>query len=102
MRGDAAAARSRGRARAGYGAAAAVAAIVAGVFAFVGDGVDVRDAVGLRRLVVDVGHTAVWVLLTVAFTIAAARGRWNPVSQVVAVTAGLLYAVFLFAVFLWP
>lgn len=77
-------------------------ATVTAVFATVGDGVEVADASGLRALVIDVGHTGVWALLTAAFAIAAVRSRWNRVSNGVAVAAGILYLVFLGAVFVWP
>ncbi|MGC4152268.1 MAG: hypothetical protein QM628_04230 [Propionicimonas sp.] len=81
---------------------AAAASVIAVVFLTVGDGVEVADAQGFRRVVVDWGHTSVWVLLAMAFTIAAVRSRWSPASQAPAVAAGVLYLVFLFAVFLWP
>jgi hypothetical protein len=82
-------------------AGAATAAAVTVVFATVGDGVEVPEATGLRAVVVDVGHTAVWALLTVAFAIAAVRGKWSPLSNRIAVAAGAVYAAFLVAVFLW-
>ncbi|HYP73616.1 MAG TPA: hypothetical protein VEP72_05955 [Microbacterium sp.] len=82
--------------------AAVVAAVVAVVFSTVGDGVEVPDATGVRRVIVDLGHQAVWALLAGAFAAAAARGRWGRPSQVLAVAAGILYLVFLSAVFLWP
>lgn len=87
------------RARRGYTVAAAVALVVTVVFATVGDGVDVPDAAGLRAVAVDHGHTLVWILLTLAFAIAALRAKWNPASQVIAVAAGVVYALFLIAVF---
>ncbi len=90
-----------GRRRAAFSLAAAVALVVTVVFATVGDGVEVPDATGLRAIIVDGGHTAVWALLTVAFAIAAVRGRWGRVSNGFAVAAGILYAVFLIAVFVW-
>ena len=82
--------------------AAVVAAGVAVVFSTVGDGVEVPDATGARRVVVDLGHQIVWALLAGSFAIAAIRGRWSAASQVPAVAAGAVYALFLFAVFLWP
>ncbi|WP_312676592.1 hypothetical protein [Microbacterium sp.] len=85
-----------------YALGAIAAAVVAIVFATIGDGVEVADATGLRRLVVDVGHQLVWALLAGAFAVAAARGRWGRIAQTLAVAAGILYLLFLFAVFLWP
>ena len=82
--------------------AAVVAAVVAVVFSTVGDGVEVPDATGARRVIVDLGHQGVWVLLAGALAAAATRGRWGRPSQVLAVGAGILYLVFLSAVFLWP
>ena len=96
-------AHGRPRPRRRYFALGAIGAgVIAAVFATVGDGVDVRDATGLRRIVVDAGHTAVWVLLCCALTVAAVRARWSRPSNVLAVAAGISYLVFLFAVFLWP
>lgn len=91
----------RSRRRGPYAIAAAVALAVTAVFATVGDGVDVADATGLRRLVVDTGHVGVWALLAVAFAIATARARWGRVSNGIAIAAGILYVVFLVAVFVW-
>lgn len=90
------------RSRFRFAAAAVGALAVTVVFGTIGDGVEVSDADGLRKVIVDFGHLLVWVLLTIAFTIAAVRGRWSTPSQVAAITAGALYALFLFAVFLWP
>lgn len=84
-----------------FALAAAVAAAVAVVFATVGDGVEVPEATGIRALIVDVGHTAVWALLAVAFAIAAARGRWSRLSHGIALAGGVVYVAFLAAVFLW-
>ncbi|WP_374978012.1 hypothetical protein ACEYYH_09990 [Microbacterium trichothecenolyticum] len=89
------------RVRALYGAATAVTLLVAVVFATVGDGVEVAEATGLRAVVIEGGHTLVWVLLTIAFAIAAVRARWSRLSNGVAIAAGVSYAVFLIAVFLW-
>ena len=85
-----------------YTLAAIAASIVAIVFATVGDGVEVADADGPRRVIVDLGHQLVWALLAGAFAVAAVRNRWGRVSQTLAVAAGILYLLFLFAVFLWP
>jgi hypothetical protein len=85
-----------------FALAAVGASVVTAVFATVGDGVEVPDASGLRALVVDAGHTAVWALLALAFAIAAVRGRWTRVSNGIAIAAGILYLVFLMAVFVWP
>lgn len=92
---------AKGSRRPWFLAATAAATAVTVVFATVGDGVDVPDATGPRALVVDVGHTAVWALLAAAFAIAAARGRWTPLSNRIALAAGAVYAVFLVAVFVW-
>lgn len=84
--------------RRGFALAAAGALAVSIVFATVGDGVEVDGAIGPRRMVVDAGHTAVWVLLTAAFGTAAVRGRWSRLSNGLALAAGATYAVFLLAV----
>lgn len=89
------------RTRALYGAATAVALVVAVVFATVGDGVEVADATGLRATVIDGGHTLVWMLLAVAFAIATVRARWTRLSNAIAIAAGIVYAAFLIAVFVW-
>ena len=93
--------RARRRTRAVFGAAAAVALVVTVVFATVGDGVEVPEATGLRAVIIDRGHTVVWILLTLAFAVATVRGRWSRTAGGLAVAAGLMYAVFLLAVFLW-
>ena len=93
---------TRVRRRLWYILAAVAASIVAIVFATVGDGVEVADADGPRRVIVDLGHQLVWALLAGAFAVAAVRNRWGRVSQTLAVAAGILYLLFLFAVFLWP
>lgn len=87
------------RTRLRFAVATVAAAVVATVFATVGDGVDVPQASGLRRVLIDVGHVAVWVLLSVALLLAAIAGRWTRASQMLAVTAGVLYLAFLVAVF---
>ena len=85
-----------------FGLAAAIALVVTGIFAFVGDGVDVPAATGSRRGIVDLEHTAVWALLTAAFGAAAADGRWSRTANGLAMGAGVGYAAFLIAVFWWP
>lgn len=82
-----------------FGGAAVIALIVTVIFLTIGDGVDVPDASGIRAFIVDCGHTAVWVLLSIAFAIAAAAAKWTRVSQAVAVTAGVIYVAFLLSVF---
>ena len=89
------------RARVLFGAAAAVALVVAVVFASVGDGVEVAEATGLRSVVIEGGHTLVWVLLAIAFAIATVRAKWSRLSNVLAIAAGITYAAFLIAVFVW-
>lgn len=89
------------RTRRRFALAAVIAAAVTIVFATVGDGVAAPEATGLRLVIVEAGHTAVWALLSAAFTIAAVRARWTTPSQIVAVSAGILYVVFLLAVFVW-
>lgn len=95
------AAATSSRRRIAYSVAAAAALVVTVVFGTIGDGVEVPDADGLRALIVDGGHTGVWALLTVAFAIAAVRGRWTRTSNGLALAAGILYGAFLIAVFLW-
>lgn len=85
-----------------FGLATVAATTVAVIFATIGDGVEVPSAHGLRHLIVEHGHTVVWVLLAAAFAIATLRGRWTRPANGVAIAAGVTYAVFLLAVFLWP
>lgn len=82
----------------GYALATAGALAVTIVFATVGDGVEVAGTTGLRRVVIDVGHTAVWALLTAAFGTAGVRSGWNRFSNGLALAAGATYGVFLLAV----
>lgn len=88
--------------RALFGLGTAAATAVAVTFATIGDGVDVPDAHGPRHLIIEHGHTFVWVLLAAAFAIATLRGRWTRPANGVAIAAGIVYAVFLIAVFVWP
>lgn len=81
-----------------FGVGAGVALVVTIIFATVGDGVE-AEATGLRGAVLDYGHTGVWALLAAALGIAAAAGRWQRASSALAVAAGVLYAVFLAALF---
>ena len=90
------------RARTVYALCALGALAVAVTFLTVGDGVEVPDADGLRRFVIDFGHSAVWVLLFAAFAMAALRATWSQASSRLAAAAGVVYAVFLIAVFVWP
>jgi len=90
-----------GSRRAWFVAGAVAATAVTVVFATIGDGVEVPGATGLRALLVDLGHTAVWALLAAAFAIAAVRGRWTPLSNRIALAAGAVYVAFLVAVFVW-
>lgn len=93
--------RPAARRRLWFTVAAVAAAAVATVFGTVGDGVEVAGVEGARAAVIDLGHTAVWVLLAAAFALAAVRGRWGRVSNAVALAGGAIYVVFLVAVFLW-
>lgn len=85
------------RRRGWYAAAALAAAAVAVVFATVGDGVDVA-ADGWAALLIDHGHTAVWVVLAAALGTAAVAGRWQRASGTLAGTALVIYGLFLIAV----
>jgi len=89
-----------GRRRLWFGLGAVLAAAVALVFATIGDGVTVPGATGVRALLVDYGHTVVWVLLAIALGIAAAHGRWSAWAGRIATAALVLYLAFLAAVFL--
>lgn len=85
------------RARRRWFALGAVGATtVAVVFATVGDGVD-ETADGIRGVLLDHGHTAVWVLLAVALAAAAAAGHWTRAAGGVATAALVLYVAFLAA-----
>jgi hypothetical protein len=85
------------RRRPWFWAGAVGAAIVATIFATIGDGVDVQ-APGWRGLVVDHAHTAVWVLLAGAAGVAALQGRWSRTAGGLATAALALYVVFLLVV----
>lgn len=85
--------------RRNYVAGAVVAAVVTVVFATAGDGVDAPETSGLRRVVIDHGHTATWAALALALGLAATRGRWQRLSQSLALLGGGLYAAFLLALF---
>jgi len=85
-----------------YLVAAAGALIVTIVFLTLGDGVNVPEATGFRRIIIDTGHPLVWGLLTCSFIVAAIYERWTRGAQILAAAAGVTYAVFLCAVFIWP
>lgn len=78
---------------------AVVAAGVAVVFATIGDGVNIPEATGTRRILIDYAHTAVWVFLAAAFGVGALTGRWGQVAQWLAGGAAACYLTFLVAVF---
>lgn len=83
--------------RAWFAAGAVGAAIIALVFATIGDGVQLQEP-GWRGLVADSGHTAVWVLLAVACAVAALRGHWSRTAGTLATAALGVYALFLLVV----
>lgn len=85
--------------RALYALGAIAAGVVTAVFATVGDGVEVPGATGLRRVVVEIAHVAVWTLLSLAGATAAYQGRWSRAAGALASTAGVTYLIFLVAVF---
>jgi len=90
-------------ARRGWYPLAAVAALVVAItFATIGDGVEVREAAGARLLIVDWGHTLVWVLLTLSFAAAALRGGGDAWANGLAIGAAVAYGAFLVAVFTRP
>lgn len=78
----------RGLRRPGWAVLGVGALGVATLFATVGDGVDVPGAAGLRRLLVDHAHTAVWALLAAAFGTAAVRDGWTRTANGLALAAG--------------
>lgn len=79
-------------------AAGAVGAwLVTAVFVLIGDGVE-PSGTGATRAVIEYGHQLVWVLLAVALTWAALRGRWQRLSGVLAVAALVVYVLFVLAV----
>ncbi len=85
-------------ARRWFALAAATSTVVAVVFLTVGDGVSAGDAVGVRRIVLDHGHTLTWILLAAAFWCAAAQGRWSRAAGGLALAAAASYVVFLISV----
>lgn len=74
------------------------ALVVAIIFATVGDGIETRTDNAIRGFVIEHFHTLTWVLLAVAFGVAAATGRWVRVSSWLALAALACYAVFLLTV----
>lgn len=73
---------------------ALAALVVATIFATVGDGIDAPTDDALRGFVLDHFHTLAWVLLAVAFGIAALLGRWTRASGWVALGGLASYATF--------
>lgn len=85
-------------ARPWFALGAVAAAIVAGVFGLIGDGVE-SEASGVAGWIIDYAHTLVWVLLVVALTIAAIRKKWTRAAGAIAITAVVVYGIFLVALF---
>ena len=76
---------------------ATAAAVVAVVFAVVGDGVHVV-VVGRQRLIRETGHWLTWALLALGLGLAAVLGHWTPLSQALCIVAGVVYVAFLLVV----
>ena len=74
--------------------AAVGAALVTAIFATVGDGVEATSADPLPGFVIDHFHTLAWVLLAVAFGLAAFLGRWTRPSGWIALGSLASYAAF--------
>lgn len=70
-----------------------VAAVLAVVFATVGDGVHVAVE-GWQRPIREVGHWLAWGLLALGLGLAAIKAEWTPLSQALCLAGGLVYLAF--------
>lgn len=77
---------------------AGIAAVVAGVFGFIGDGVE-SEAPGIAGWIIAYAHTLVWVLLALALAVAAIHNKWSRPAGVVAVAAAVVYGIFIVTLF---
>lgn len=77
---------------------AVIAAVVAGVFGFIGDGVE-SEASGFAGWIITYAHTLVWVLLALALTVAAIHKKWSRAAGTIAVAAAVVYGIFLVTLF---
>lgn len=77
-----------------FGMGAIGALVIATIFATVGDGVDVTTGDPLPSFVIEHFHTLAWVLLALAFGLAAFLGRWTPASGWVALGGLVAYGTF--------
>lgn len=76
---------------------ATAAAVLAVVFAVVGDGVHVAVH-GRQRVIREIGHWLTWVLLALGLGLAAALNEWTTLAQALCIAAGAVYLTFLFVV----
>lgn len=81
-----------------FSGAAVVAGAVAVVFLAAGDGVSAPHLTGPLALLPRWGHAGVWLLLSIAFVVAAVRTRWQRVSGLLALVAAVIYALLVLAV----
>jgi hypothetical protein len=77
-----------------FGLGALGALVIATIFATIGDGVEATSADVLPGFVIDHFHTLAWVLLAVAFGLAAFVGRWTRASGWIALGGLASYATF--------
>ena len=76
---------------------AAVAAVLAVMFATLGDGVHVAVH-GWQRFIRETGHWLTWALLALGLGLAAVLSDWTPLSRGLCVSAGIVYLAFLLVV----
>ena len=77
-----------------FGLGALGALVIATILATVGDGVDAVTEGALASFVLEHFHTVAWVLLAVAFGLAAFLGRWTRASGWAALGALAAYGTF--------
>jgi hypothetical protein len=76
---------------------ATAAAVLAVVFAVVGDGVRVVVD-GRERFIRETGHWLTWALLALGLGLAAALDEWTGLSRALCVVAAVVYVVFVLVV----
>jgi hypothetical protein len=78
---------------------AALALVVAGIYAFVWPQKAVTVTTGFRFFVLRWGHSLTWLLLALNFLLRGVSQSWNGVANLIALTGGLMYILFIVMAF---
>ena len=78
---------------------AALALVVAGIYAFVWPQKAMTASTGFRFFVLRWGHSLTWLLLALNFLLRGVSQSWNGVANLIALTGGLMYILFIVMTF---